>query len=101
MIIDRRDLMNMLRHAYLFGINEGLNKEYPYLTEEGEKDLDSLIEDYGESGYESFGDDLGSMNDKPITMKKTTEIVNLLEKSMQVEIDIELACDIARIIIND
>ncbi len=84
--IDVRDLLNLLRHAYLFGWNTGLQaeregikafnqqpeifkkaKDYNQVLEDSiadrDADLQSLIEDWKAQGYESYNDDLGSLEE--------------------------------------
>ncbi len=56
--MDKRDLLNILRHAFTIGRNYGSAEDYD--DEERDNDLISLIEDYCEKGYEGYGCDLGS-----------------------------------------
>lgn len=56
--IDERDLMNMMRHAYLVGHNEGWSKnDIDNCVDSRDEFLTSLIEDFkveGHCGYNEY-----------------------------------------------
>lgn len=73
MEIDPRDLKNILRHVFLFGLNAGLcleraqnisKEEFEKVHEEEfeqrDADLQELIDEYVTDGYMTYNDDLGS-----------------------------------------
>ena len=67
-MLDERDLLNMLRHAYLMGFNAGGLCQMKDNTDESideafnERDpsLKELISEFKEDGYMSYNDDPGS-----------------------------------------
>ena len=72
MFIDKRDLVNLMRHAYLLGTNEGIRffrNKGVFLTvndatniDEKERDdyINSLIKEYERDDYMDYGEDQGS-----------------------------------------
>jgi hypothetical protein len=70
--MDKRDLLNLCRHAFLIGFNEG--RGYEMYRENGikheiavnaafdcrDEDLNSFIEEYLKEGYMTYKDDMGS-----------------------------------------
>ena len=62
--MDNRDLLNLMRHAYLIGWNAGMHserdKEYESCFDERDADLQSFIDDYHEQGAMGYNDDNGS-----------------------------------------
>ena len=62
--IDRRDLVNLMRHAYCMGINQGLimsktNGQDPY-SDERDVNIADFIDQYIKDGYMSYNRDLGT-----------------------------------------
>lgn len=64
--MDDRDLINMLRHAYLMGAGSHVkeafesNKEDEWVRERDEA-IEDLISDYKEDGFICYNDDCGSV----------------------------------------
>lgn len=58
--MDRRDLLNVMRHAYLLGGNNPLPDDDITWSEERDEYLSLLIDEYEETRCMDYGDDPGS-----------------------------------------
>ena len=59
--MDKRDLINLMRHAFLLGFNTGhLGDEIE--SDKRDRDLAEFIEDYDRDGYMDYDQDPGSHN---------------------------------------
>ena len=70
MLIDERDVINLMRHAFLLGTNCGGSVEKIEAgLEERDEYIKELIDDYKETGYMDYGCDLGSHGHCPPSCK--------------------------------
>lgn len=63
--IDRKDLENLMRHAYLLGTNTGdyLLKDHDGWENDREECIKDLVDDYEENGYMCYGSLCGKLCD--------------------------------------